>query len=68
MFDSKLPLHGLPEGSLPDGITIDCDGHLWIALFFGGRVVQVISLLLTINYNLIILILVNIDMETFLNF
>ena len=31
-----------PQNSLgcPDGMTIDRDGKLWIACFFGGRVIQ----------------------------
>lgn len=28
----------LPEGSRPDGMAVDADGHLWIALFGGGRI------------------------------
>jgi sugar lactone lactonase YvrE len=28
----------LPEGSRPDGMAVDCEGHLWIALFGAGRV------------------------------
>ena len=28
----------LPEGSRPDGMAVDCDGHLWIALFGAGRI------------------------------
>jgi sugar lactone lactonase YvrE len=28
----------LPEGSRPDGMAVDSGGHLWIALFGGGRV------------------------------
>ncbi|XP_019621488.1 PREDICTED: regucalcin-like [Branchiostoma belcheri] len=30
-----------PATSVPDGMTIDSDGHLWIALLHGGQVVQV---------------------------
>lgn len=28
----------LPEGSRPDGMAVDAEGHLWIALFGGGRI------------------------------
>ncbi|MCD2519028.1 SMP-30/gluconolactonase/LRE family protein [Massilia sp. G4R7] len=28
----------LPEGSRPDGMAVDSDGHLWIALFGAGRI------------------------------
>ena len=28
----------LPEGSRPDGMAVDCEGHLWIALFGAGRI------------------------------
>lgn len=28
----------LPEGSRPDGMAVDSEGHLWIALFGAGRV------------------------------
>lgn len=28
----------LPEGSRPDGMAVDSEGHLWIALFGAGRI------------------------------
>ena len=28
----------LPQGSRPDGMAVDSEGHLWIALFGGGRI------------------------------
>ena len=28
---------------LPDGMTIDINGNLWVALFFGGRIVNIDS-------------------------
>jgi len=28
----------LPEGSRPDGMAVNRDGHLWIALFGAGRI------------------------------
>jgi sugar lactone lactonase YvrE len=28
----------LPEGSRPDGMAVDQEGHLWICLFGGGRI------------------------------
>ncbi len=28
----------MPEGSRPDGMAVDCEGHLWIALFGAGRI------------------------------
>lgn len=29
------------EKEIPDGMTIDGDNNLWIALFFGGRLVKI---------------------------
>ncbi len=31
------------SGEYPDGMTIDKNGNLWVALYGGGRVVQINS-------------------------
>lgn len=37
VFD--LEKHGIP--GVPDGMTIDNDGNLWVAVFNGGRIFKV---------------------------
>lgn len=32
---------GFSEKELPDGMTIDKNGKLWVACFFGGRVLKI---------------------------
>ena len=29
------------EDDRPDGAAVDCDGNVWLALYRGGRVVQI---------------------------
>ena len=29
------------SGELPDGMTIDVEGNLWVAIFNGGRIVNI---------------------------
>lgn len=35
----SLSEHNIP--GLPDGMTIDTDGNLWVAVFNGSRVIQI---------------------------
>jgi sugar lactone lactonase YvrE len=38
VLTSKRVFRQLPEGSRPDGMAVDSEGHLWIALFGAGRI------------------------------
>jgi sugar lactone lactonase YvrE len=35
------PELGLPSGAVPDGLTVDSEGHLWVAVWGGGCVLRV---------------------------
>jgi sugar lactone lactonase YvrE len=36
--DDRLPVHVPPEVGSPDGLTVDADGDLWVAIYGGGRI------------------------------
>lgn len=38
VLSNKRVFLQLPEGSRPDGMAVDVEGHLWIALFGAGRI------------------------------
>ena len=41
-IDNARTIFDVPEGAgFPDGMTIDAEGHLWVALWNGGRVLRV---------------------------
>ncbi|KAI3365893.1 hypothetical protein L3Q82_000872 [Scortum barcoo] len=47
---NRRVVYRMEEGEgLPDGMTVDAEGHLWVACYNGGRVISASTLLLTIS-------------------
>jgi D-xylono/L-arabinono-1,4-lactonase len=41
-ISDPFPFHRVPEGTgVPDGITLDMENHLWVAIWGGSRVVRI---------------------------
>jgi xylono-1,5-lactonase len=40
LSDKRLHIKIPPADGYPDGMTIDCDGHIWLAHFAGGRLTR----------------------------